>query len=191
MTYIPTIPQPTDDLSVSQGQILGNFGKANSSFGTDHYAFADATVNNGKHQKVSWIDQSAAVPAAPASQAVIAYSETVSMITMPYYKRDSVATQFPLAPIKAMARVVSTGANGAQALSATSFNITSVSRASAVWTFAIVNPMRTSIYAIIPFVEGVVTSGITITAIGVSSFDLTIGASLTAGQTLNVLVVEP
>ncbi len=191
-TYIPTIPQPGDDLSDSQPQILGNFTKANSSFGIDHYPFADATINNGKHKQVTWVDQSAAIPAAPSSQAVIAYSDTISMITMPYYKRDSVATQFPLAPIKAMAKVVSTGALGLQTVvPTTSFNITSVTRAAAgQWTFAITNPMRTaSDYLVIPFVEGV-PGTINFGVITASSFILNIGAVLTVGQTLNVLVLE-
>lgn len=53
MTYNPNIPLANDDLSDSQGQILANFNKANTSFGVDHYTFADLTTNNGKHNKVT------------------------------------------------------------------------------------------------------------------------------------------
>ena len=53
MTYNPNIPQPTDDLSVSQGQILQNFQVSNSSFGIDHYSFADLTGNTGKHNQIT------------------------------------------------------------------------------------------------------------------------------------------
>ena len=53
MTYNPNIPQPGDDLSVSQGQILQNFQVSNSSFGVDHYSFADLTGNTGKHNQIT------------------------------------------------------------------------------------------------------------------------------------------
>ncbi len=51
--YNPNIPIGSDFLSISQGQILQNFNKANSSFGIDHYPFADLTPNNGKHNQVT------------------------------------------------------------------------------------------------------------------------------------------
>lgn len=53
MVYKPLIPLPTDNLSVSQGDIKENFTVANTSFGINHYPFDDATANNGKHKKVS------------------------------------------------------------------------------------------------------------------------------------------
>lgn len=52
MTYNPNIPQATDDLSDSQGDLLTNFSTANTSFGINHYAFSDLTINNGKHNNV-------------------------------------------------------------------------------------------------------------------------------------------
>lgn len=51
MTYNPSIPQSTDLLSQSQGQILTNFTQANTLFSTDHVAFTDNT-NGGEHKKV-------------------------------------------------------------------------------------------------------------------------------------------
>lgn len=53
MSYNPNIPQPNDELSDSQPDILNNFGSSNTSFGIDHYPFSDLTVNNGKHNKVT------------------------------------------------------------------------------------------------------------------------------------------
>lgn len=53
MSFNPLIPQPNDELSDSQGQILNNFNSSNTSFGIDHYAFADLTSNNGKHKSVT------------------------------------------------------------------------------------------------------------------------------------------
>jgi hypothetical protein len=51
-SYNPAIPQATDLMSVSQGDLLNNFSSANTSFGQDHYAFANLTTNNGKHNQV-------------------------------------------------------------------------------------------------------------------------------------------
>jgi len=48
-----TIPQPNDDLSVSQGDLLLNFQSCNTSFSVDHYPFTDLTVNDGKHNQVT------------------------------------------------------------------------------------------------------------------------------------------
>lgn len=53
MTYNPSIPNAGDFISISQGQIFNNFAKANSSFGTDHYAFSDLTANNGFHNQMT------------------------------------------------------------------------------------------------------------------------------------------
>lgn len=51
--FNPAIPTPTDFLADSQGQLLQNFNKSNSSFGTDHYPFSDLTTNNGFHNQVT------------------------------------------------------------------------------------------------------------------------------------------
>lgn len=53
MTYNPNIPLATDLQSVSQGQIKDNFSSCNTTFGIDHYSFADATANIGFHNKVT------------------------------------------------------------------------------------------------------------------------------------------
>jgi hypothetical protein len=57
--YNPNIPQPNDLLSDSQGDILQNFGAANTSFAINHYEFDDATAKNGKHKFVSFPPQGA------------------------------------------------------------------------------------------------------------------------------------
>ena len=48
-----SIPQPTDNLSDSQADLLGNMQQLDTSFGVDHYAFSDLTANNGKHNKIT------------------------------------------------------------------------------------------------------------------------------------------
>lgn len=53
ITYNPSIPQATDLISQSQGQILANFGQLNSQFGVDHTAFNTGSGNgDGFHKKV-------------------------------------------------------------------------------------------------------------------------------------------
>ncbi len=53
MVYKPNIPLPTDNLSVSQGDLVGNFQSLNTTFGIDHYPFADTSANSGKHNVVT------------------------------------------------------------------------------------------------------------------------------------------
>jgi hypothetical protein len=126
MSYTPNIPQATDDPSESQPLILANFQQLNTQYGTagDHVEWT-ASSNNGKHKKVTWIDQSASPPSAGLNE-MVAYAITQSGITMPYYKRDNVATVFPLAPIKAYASFTSITGGGTQNITPDDFfNITS------------------------------------------------------------------
>jgi len=51
--FLPNIPQPNDSLDFSQGQLLSNNQGLDTVFGVDHYAFSDATVSKGMHNKVT------------------------------------------------------------------------------------------------------------------------------------------
>jgi|GEM_PF-2304284 len=55
MTYNPDIPQPNDDMSLSQGDLLTNFTDLNNVYGVngDHVAF-DAAADRGKHNKTTF-----------------------------------------------------------------------------------------------------------------------------------------
>lgn len=173
MTYNPNIPAANDVLSDSQGQIQGNFQRADSSFGTDHYEFSNLTTNNGKHKKVTWLDQSAAIPAAEPN-AVLAYANTQSAITMPYYKRDNLATVFPLAPIKAYATFALTGAPKPYlAVIDDGFNVATITISapgSGTATIALSNPMRTITYGVLVFSSGGLGVNFKYTIINNSSF---------------------
>jgi|ERR1700754_1236816 len=96
--YNPNIPQPTDELSDSQGQILQNFNKADSSFGTDHYRFSDLTVNNGFHQRVTFPGNAPAPT--PAANYGAMFGITGSGETWPYWRRDGLVTNHPVMPIR-------------------------------------------------------------------------------------------
>lgn len=56
MAYFDT-PLADVNQDVTQPQIRANFQQANTSFGTDHYAFDNLTVNNGFHKQVTTPDQ--------------------------------------------------------------------------------------------------------------------------------------
>jgi hypothetical protein len=97
--YNPNIPQPTDELSDSQGQILQNFQKADSSFGTDHYRFSDLTVNNGFHQRATF-PGNAPAPTPAANYGAIYAITNGSSETWPYWRRDGGTADLPAIPIR-------------------------------------------------------------------------------------------
>lgn len=70
MTYNPNIPQGSDDISVSQVDLLGNFGSLNTVFSVDHVAY-DAVADSGKHNKVTFVRQASA-PAIPVGSTKVA-----------------------------------------------------------------------------------------------------------------------
>ena len=57
MVYDPDIPQPKDDISVSQGELLANFQGLNTQFSINHVALDDTTGDAGKHKFVTFVQQ--------------------------------------------------------------------------------------------------------------------------------------
>jgi hypothetical protein len=72
MVFKNNIPLPTDNLSVSQGDLLGNNAQLDTSFGIDHYTFSDLTSNNGFHKKSTY---PVGVDPAPVATTLITYSK--------------------------------------------------------------------------------------------------------------------
>ena len=66
MAYTSNIPQPNDDLSVSQPQILANFTEIATAFNLNHGPFNSAT--EGKHAFVEMPNQNAAPPTTIANE---------------------------------------------------------------------------------------------------------------------------
>lgn len=60
-SYNPIIPQPTDLLSVSQGDVLDDFGAINTLVDMDHVDFA-APNNGGQHYRVTFFPTAAVSP---------------------------------------------------------------------------------------------------------------------------------
>jgi hypothetical protein len=158
------IPQATDDPADSQAQLLQNFTDINSDYGiaadADHVEFA-ASSNNGKHKRTTLIS-SATAPVNGGTDQVIIYSQTKATAqTMPYYKRDNLATEYPLSPIKAYAvfNLTNTNVAGTIAIVPTdSFNC-SISQVTTVVSgilvdvtieVTITNACRTSNYGVFP-----------------------------------------
>ena len=57
MVFNPSIPQPDDLLSVSQGEIQTNFSELNTVFEQDHVEYDNATtLDRGKHKQSTYIE---------------------------------------------------------------------------------------------------------------------------------------
>lgn len=76
--YNNNIPQPSDLLTKSQGDILNNFKQLDTSFGKDHYTFSDATANNGKHKQAQ-IVAGGAIPVGLTAGENTIYSKSVTL----------------------------------------------------------------------------------------------------------------
>lgn len=93
MTYNPNIPQPTDIPSQSQSQILDNFTVANTVFGINHVPF-DATLNNGKHNFATLLNQSGN-PATAAGEIAL-YAKAVGGISTWFLRKETNGTVIQL-----------------------------------------------------------------------------------------------
>lgn len=82
--YNPLIPQPNDNLSTSQGQILNNFTQLNDIINFDHFNYNFSTVSErGLHRKVSFPENTTV--SAPTGVASVLYSKAVSGVSSPYF----------------------------------------------------------------------------------------------------------
>lgn len=58
MTYDPEVPQPDDDMSDSQADLLTNNQDLATVFAVNHVALDDASADKGKHKYVTYVQQS-------------------------------------------------------------------------------------------------------------------------------------
>lgn len=94
-SYNPNIPQPTDKLKNSQPQILNNFSSANTSFGVNHFAFDNATLNNGKHNFVELVERTVIPPGLVTGEETL-YSKVVSAEGQMFFTRGSSAVEIQM-----------------------------------------------------------------------------------------------
>lgn len=85
MTYTPGIPNSTDNISVSQGQIKTNFQQLDSIFDNDHYKWDDATSGGayrGYHRQVYFPVASASDPALGGFESVFFSKDDTNDISL-------------------------------------------------------------------------------------------------------------
>ncbi len=70
-SYNPNIPQPNNVLSISQSQLLANFGQLNTQFSVDHSPFWTGSSNGTGHHNQVTFDQAASVPSPSGTQPVV------------------------------------------------------------------------------------------------------------------------
>lgn len=88
MTFSANIPQASDLISISQGQLLVNFQQLNAIFGSnataDHYQW-DAVSNAGLHKQVTLPSVRATDPTLSGANTGMFYSKTVAGVTQPFF----------------------------------------------------------------------------------------------------------
>ena len=92
--FDPSIPQPKDPLSVSQGDLLTNFTQLNTQFGVNHVAFDDAGANKGKHAFATFVEQ--AQDPESKSDEYLVYSKDDSGDTELYARPEANATAYQI-----------------------------------------------------------------------------------------------
>lgn len=91
MTYSNAIPQPTDLISISQGDILTNFSQLYTVLAQDHIELDDGTVaNRGKHKQVT-LPELGADPATAANERAF-YAKAASGVTQLFMRAESNGT---------------------------------------------------------------------------------------------------
>lgn len=141
-SYTPNIPQPGDDPSDSQDQILQNFQTLNTLYGSsgDHYPWTNTTPTEGRrHAKVVLPGLPTANPPGniiptPALNEGVIFGLTAGSQTYPFWRRDNTTLNIPMAAFRAFARAVGNSLLGVP------FNVMSVAEAPAgTWTFTLAN----------------------------------------------------
>lgn len=142
MTYNPSIPQSTNNLSVSQGDLLTNFTQLNTQFGIDHDPFYTGSTNgDGFHKKVTLATKNTPGAQTDPSSAVYSGSGTASSVAQLFYKNQNAT--YHLSPVKAWAYCAGTVASPTNSvINSQSSGVTNVVRAS-TGTYTITMPANT------------------------------------------------
>lgn len=205
--YTPNLPQPPDDPSDSQDQILQNFQTLNSAYGSsgDHYPWTNTAVSTTrKHAKVTLPGLPTAgfppgdILPAPAAGDCAIFGQTQAAAvnqTTPFLRRDGLTTNWPLMPIKAFATFTMVANAAVPQLQTLNqfYNITSITRfapATTSLTFTVVMPnaMRTSDYGVL-FMGGHFSEA-RYTVTNTTTFTFTLDTILDGSKCL-VIVLEP
>ena len=90
MSYNNSIPQPGDNPSQSQSEILANFQVLDTANSVNHVAFND--VNQGKHKFMQMPEQSSA-PTTAANEGAL-YTKEANSITALFFRKESNTQKF-------------------------------------------------------------------------------------------------
>jgi hypothetical protein len=195
-SYTANIPQPADDPTQSQNQILENFQSLNTIYGSsgDHYPWTNTTSAEGsRHAKVTLPGLPTtnapgnAVPT-PGNNELVIFAVTSGGETKPFYRRDTMTVNAPLAPIIAFARATASGSPLAASFIGQPFNINAVSvtgnSVNSIWDFTFSNPEADALYACLGSpISSTASSGLTFSSLSATGF------SVTATQLTNLTVV--
>lgn len=105
------VPQPTDILSNSQGDLLNNNNAIDDSFGRNHYAASDTTANNGKHQVIENPVQ-AAHPLAPTDCIFYGMNDHATIGPLQYTRKPINQVSTPITCLQSSAAGINLGAGG-------------------------------------------------------------------------------
>lgn len=99
--FLPNIPQPTDNLDFSQGQLLSNNQGLDAVFGIDHYKFSDPTANKGFHNTVTQPPYVATPPTGnppitAANPSIYAFQDSTNIGVIQYSRGPSDAVPTPI-----------------------------------------------------------------------------------------------
>jgi hypothetical protein len=97
MAYQPNIPQPGQDPSVSQGDLLNNFTAINTIFGINHYEFNEVVGTQGKHKFVTYVDQLAIDPVVAGTDwATFVKDTTFEAVSAPFIRNVNKVWNMPV-----------------------------------------------------------------------------------------------
>lgn len=97
-SYLPNIPQQSDNLDFSQGQLLTNFQSLDTYYGIDHIKYSVAT-NSGFHNQVTSVPQSV-VPTTTVNPIFYSYQSTVNTGPLQYSKGYNNAVPTPITTLQ-------------------------------------------------------------------------------------------
>jgi hypothetical protein len=146
MTQYKAIPQATDQRNQSQIDILNNFNYLNSQsvapnngiILVDHLATGDngTSTSDGFHKQVSLLNRATpanltnAVNAQASNGIVYSQNDSVGNAQLHFYNGINDFQLSPFFPMRIAVNFSTTGANGAQTINGTSFNVANVTRTS-------------------------------------------------------------
>ena len=155
MSYNPSIPQPDDLISVSQGEIQTNFSELNTVFTQDHVEYDNATTaDRGKHKQSTYTELvNPDEPTTVANESTIwAIEGPTSTQTELYMRRESQSGALSV-PSKDLAifGVAAAGLfDGAgAALGTHNVNMTVTKDETGVFTCDLTNPMPDTNYMVV------------------------------------------